>query len=116
MQAEPPRLPSRGDVMTSGPLPTLEGFDDQGSQSIGTQLAMATAYVQAEDYDAALRVYRRIIRKPGTSQTVLRMIGDDLGDLEDMAQDLPRYYQVVGDLLLRLGRHKEAIEAYDKIR
>ncbi|MGA7731035.1 MAG: hypothetical protein WCD37_07155, partial [Chloroflexia bacterium] len=121
MQFESVQLPARGDIMSSGPLPPLEGFDDvnewagQNPQDLGAHLALAAAYVQADDLDTALRVYRKIIRMPGTSPRVLHMIGDDLSDLEETAQALPRYYQVVGDLLLRLGRHKEAVEAYNKI-
>jgi hypothetical protein len=122
MQFEHVQLPARGDILSSGPLPPLEGYGDmnewamQNPQDVGAHLAMAAAYVQAEDVDTALRMYRKIIKMPGASPTVLSMIGDDLSDLEDMAKGLPRYYQVVGDLLLRLGRHKEAIEAYNKIR
>lgn len=116
------KMPQRGDLMTSGPLPSLEGFEDmeglleQYSQGIGAQMAMASAYVQAQNFDAAIRMYRKIIKKPNVSETMLRMIGDDLEDVEEAAKHLPRYYQVVGDLLLRLGRHREAIEAYNKIQ
>lgn len=117
-----PKMPARNDILITGPLPSLEGFEDVSEwagtnpQDVGTQLALAAGYAQAEDFDAALRVYRKIIRRPSTSDTILQMIGDDLGDIEDVAGHLPRYYQVVGDILMRLGRHREAVEAYNKIK
>ena len=116
------KLPAHRDILVTGPLPALEGFEDVSdwstgsSPDMGTQLAMASAYAQSGDFDAALRVYRKLIRRPTTSTTMLRMIGDDLTDIEDVASYLPRYYQVMGDLLLRLGRHREAIEAYNKLK
>lgn len=116
------RMPSNIDILVTGPLPSLEGFEDvnewagSNTQDMGAQLAKASAYAQAQDFDAALRVYRKIIRSPTVSETMLKMIGDDLTDIEDDASHLPRYYQVVGDLLLKLGRHREAIEAYNKLK
>ncbi|MEO5953141.1 MAG: hypothetical protein ABIQ44_11805, partial [Chloroflexia bacterium] len=118
----PVKLPAHVDILVTGPLPALEGFEDVNewagvnTQDMGALLAMASAYAQAEDFDAALRVYRKIIRKPGTSETMLRMIGDDLTDIEGLASHVPRYWQVMGDLLLRLGRHREAVEAYNKLK
>ena len=44
-------------------------------------MALASAYAKVEDYDSALRVYRRIIKKPTTSETMLKMIWDDLSEL-----------------------------------
>jgi hypothetical protein len=116
------RLPVESDMMTSGPLPAIAGFDDltglvaDNPQDIGAHMALASAYAQAEDIDSALRVYRRIIKKPTTSETMLKMIWDDLSDLGPQAQHLPRYHQLSGDLLLRLGRHREAIEAYNRLQ
>ncbi|MEP6774211.1 MAG: hypothetical protein ABJA50_01335 [Chloroflexota bacterium] len=116
------RLPSESDLMTSGPLPPVTGFDDlvglvaNNPQDIGAHMALASAYAQVDDLDSALRVYRRIIKKPTTSHTMLTMILDDLSDLSPQAQQLPRFYQLSGDLLLRLGRHREAVEAYNKLQ
>ena len=116
------RLPAESDLMTSGPLPTIAGFDDlvglvaNNPQDIGAHMALASAYAQAEDFDSALRLYRRIIKKPTTSETMLKMIWDDLSELGPQAQHLPRYHQLSGDLLLRLGRHREAVEAFNKLQ
>ena len=116
------RLPAESDLMTSGPLPSVAGLEDlvglvaNNPQDIGAHMALASAYAQAEDFDSALRVYRRIIKKPTTSETMLKMIWDDLSDLGPQAQHLPRYHQLSGDLLLRLGRHREAVEAYNKLQ
>lgn len=116
------RLPAESELMTSGPLPSIAGFDDlvglvaNNPQDIGAHMALASAYAQVGDFDSALRVYRRIIKKPTTSETTLKMIWDDLSDLGPQAQHLPRYHQLSGDLLLRLGRHREAVEAYNKLQ
>jgi tetratricopeptide (TPR) repeat protein len=116
------RLPSEVDIMTSGPLPSIPGFEDlvgwvaDNPQDIGAHMALASAYAQSQDIDSALRIYRRIIKKPTTSETMLRMIWDDLSDLSLHAQHLPRYHQLSGDILLRLGRHREAIEAYNRLQ
>jgi hypothetical protein len=116
------RLPAESDLMTSGPLPSIAGFDDlvglvaNNPQDIGAHMALASAYAQVGDLDSALRVYRRIIKKPTTSETMLKMIWDDLSELGPQAQHLPRYHQLSGDLLLRLGRHREAVEAYNKLQ
>ncbi|HST05558.1 MAG TPA: hypothetical protein VLQ48_12600 [Chloroflexia bacterium] len=116
------RLPSEVDIMTSGPLPSIPGFEDLVSwvadnpQDIGAHMALASAYAQSQDLDSALRIYRRIIKKPTTSETMLRMIWDDLSDLSPHAQHLPRYHQLSGDILLRLGRHREAVEAYNRLQ
>ena len=116
------RLPAESDLMTSGPLPSIAGFEDlvglvaNNPQDMGAHMALASAYAQVEDFDSALRIYRRIIKKPTTSGTMLKMIWDDLSDLSPQAQHLPRYHQLSGDLLLRLGRHREAVEAYNKLQ
>jgi tetratricopeptide (TPR) repeat protein len=116
------RLPGDIDIMTSGPLPSVAGFEDlvgwvaDNPQDIGAHMALASAYAQSEDLDSALRVYRRIIKKSSTSGTMLKMIWDDLSDLNPPAQHLPRYHQLSGDLLLRLGRHREAVEAYNRLQ
>lgn len=116
------RLPGDIDIMTSGPLPSVAGFEDlvgwvaDNPQDIGAHMALASAYAQSEDLDSALRVYRRIIKKPTTSDTTLKVIWDELSDLSPQAQHLPRFHQLSGDLLLRLGRHREAVEAYNKLQ
>jgi pentatricopeptide repeat protein len=116
-----PKMPTPGDITTSGPLPSLDGFEDLSAwierypQDMGAHMALASAYTQAGDIDTALRVYRRMLRKPNVSENVLRMVQDELGDLEDQAQQYPRYYQVRGDLLVRQGHRREAIEEYNKL-
>jgi len=55
------------------------------------------------------------LRKPNVSENVLGMIQDELTDLQDQAQQYPRYYQVRGDLLVRQGHRREAIDEYNKL-
>ncbi len=116
-----PSMPIPGDITASGPLPSLEGFDDLNSwidrypQDMGAHLALASAYTQAGDIDTALRIYRRMLRKSYVSENVLRMVQDELADLEDLAHQYPRYHQVRGDLLVRQGQRTEAIDEYNKL-
>jgi pentatricopeptide repeat protein len=116
-----PRMPAQGDIMTSGPRPTLDGFEDLTAwierypQDMGAHMALASAYTQAGDIDTALRVYRRMLRKPNVSDNVLRMVQEELNDLEEQAAQYPRYHQVRGDLLVRQGHRREAIEEYNKL-
>jgi pentatricopeptide repeat protein len=116
-----PSMPIPGDITASGPLPALEGFDDLNSwidrypQDLGAHLALASAYTQAGDIDTALRIYRRMLRKSYVSDNVLRMVQDELADLEDLAHQYPRYHQVRGDLLVRRGQRTDAIDEYNKL-
>jgi pentatricopeptide repeat protein len=116
-----PKMPAQGDILTSGPLPTLDGFEDLTAwierypQDMGAHMALASAYTQAGDIDTALRVYRRMLRKPSVSDNVLRMVQEELNDLEEQASQYPRYHQVRGDLLVRQGHRREAIEEYNKL-
>jgi len=116
-----PKMPARGDIQTSGPLPSLAGFEDLNTwierypNDLGAHLALASTYTQAGDIDTALRVYRRMLRKPYVSDNILLMIQDELEDLEDQAHQYPRYYQVRGDLLVRQGHRREAIDEYNKL-
>jgi pentatricopeptide repeat protein len=116
-----PKMPAPGDIMASGPLPVLHGFEDLTAwierypNDMGAHLALASAYTQAGDVDTGLRVYRRMLRKPYVSENILAMIQDELHDLEDQAHHYPRYYQVRGDLLVRQGHRREAIDEYNKL-
>lgn len=115
------QMPGPGDFTVSGPLPVLTGYEDlvalmeQNPQDTGSYMAMATAYVNAGELESGLRVYRRLIKLPGVSATLLGMIDEELEDLRAGAGDLPRYHQVRGDLYLKLGRHREAIDEYNKL-
>jgi len=121
VQEQAPKMPAPGDIMASGPLPVLHGFEDLTAwierypNDMGAHLALASAYTQAGEVDTALRVYRRMLRKPYVSDNILNMIQDELHDLEDQAHQYPRYYQVRGDLLVRQGHRREAIDEYNKL-
>jgi pentatricopeptide repeat protein len=116
-----PKMPVQGDITTSGPLPSLDGFEDLSAwierypHDMGAHMALASAYTQAGDVDTALRVYRRMLRKPNVSENVLGMIQEELTELQDQAQQNPRYFQVRGDLLVRQGHRREAIDEYNKL-
>jgi hypothetical protein len=120
-QATEFEMPRPGDILVSGPLPSLTGYEDlvelmeKNPQDTGSYMAMATAYVNAGEMESALRVYRRLIKRPGVSAMLLGMIDEELDDLRASAGNLPRYHQVRGDLYLKLGRHREAIEEYNKL-
>jgi len=43
------------------------------------------------------------------------MIQEELADLEDQGRQYPRYFQVRGDLLVRQGHRREAIDEYNKL-
>jgi pentatricopeptide repeat protein len=117
----PPRVAARGDITTSGPLPSLDGFEDlhewiqMNPHDTGAHIALASAYTQAGDVESALRLYRRMLRKPNVSETVMRMIEDELIDMAPEADHIARFHQVRGDLYLRQGRHREAIEEFNKL-
>ena len=121
VQEQAPKMTAPGDIMASGPLPVLHGFEDLTAwierypNDMGAHLALASAYTQAGEVDTALRVYRRMLRKPYVSDNILNMIQDELHDLEDQAHQYPRYYQVRGDLLVRQGHRREAIDEYNKL-
>jgi pentatricopeptide repeat protein len=114
-------MPRRGDATVSGPLPALTGYEDlvelleKNPQDIGSYMAMATAYADAGELESALRVYRRMIKRPGVSATLLGMVDEELEELRQSAEHLPRYHQARGDLYLKLGRHREAIDEYNKV-
>jgi pentatricopeptide repeat protein len=114
-------MPKPGDTTVSGPLPALTGYEDlvelmeKNPQDTGSYMAMATAYVNSGELESALRVYRRMIKRPGVSATLLNMVDEELEELRDAASNLPRYHQVRGDLYLKLGRHREAIDEYNKL-
>lgn len=116
---------SSSDLVTTGhltgPLPTLSGFEEltellaSNPDDIGAYAAMAEAYTQAGQYEHAIQVYRRILKKRNLSASMLQMISDDLSDIQHEVEDLPRYHQVMGDMLMRMGRYKEAIDEYNKM-
>jgi hypothetical protein len=114
-------MPKPGDPTVSGPLPSLTGYEDlvalmeKNPQDTGSYMAMATAYADAGEFENALRVYRRLIKRPGVSATLLNMVDEELEELRSGAGNLPRYHQVRGDLFLKLGRHREAIEECNKL-
>jgi predicted negative regulator of RcsB-dependent stress response len=43
------------------------------------------------------------------------MVDEELEELKGSAGEMPRYHQVRGDLFLKLGRHREAIDEYNKV-
>jgi pentatricopeptide repeat protein len=114
-------MPRPGDTTVSGPLPVLTGYEDlvelmeKNPQDIGSYMAMANAYVNSGELESALRVYRRMIKRPGVSATLLNMVDEELEELRSTAGEMPRYHQVRGDLFLKLGRHLEAIDEYNKL-
>ena len=114
-------MPRPGDPTVSGPLPVLTGYEDlvelmeKNPQDVGSYMAMATAYVNSGEFESALRVYRRLIKRPGVSATMLNMVDEELEELKGSAGEMPRYHQVRGDLFLKLGRHREAIDEYNKV-
>jgi tetratricopeptide (TPR) repeat protein len=105
----------------SGPLPRLQGFEElQGwvssnPEDMGAAIALASAYAQAGHTAYALRMYRRILKKRSVSPAILTMIGDELDEMEGELAGQPRYHQTRGDLLMKQGRFKEAIEEFNKI-
>ncbi len=109
------------DKLGSGPLPALESYGElqelaqDNPDDISTHMALATAYTQSGEIDAALRVYRRILKKQSVTPAILQMIADELGDLEPEMSGHPRYHQVLGDLLMKQGLYQDAIKEYNKI-
>jgi hypothetical protein len=114
-------MPSRNDMMMSGPLPTLDGFDElqamvaTNPNDIGAHMALALAYTQVGDLDTALRVYRRILKKRKISPGVLQLIIEELADFEAEATGRAHFHQVRGDLYMKQGRFQEAVQEYNKI-
>jgi pentatricopeptide repeat protein len=109
--------------LVSGPLPVLDGFEEllelvtYSPEDMGAHMALAAAYTQAGNLDAALRVYRRMLKKRNNVPTyMLQIIAEELADFEGEFGDRPRFHQVRGDLYMRQGRFREAIEEYNKIR
>ncbi len=118
---EMPKIGAVRDIYTSGPLPELEGFEslrmlvDNNPDDIGAHIALAAAYTQLGDPDTALRVYHRVLKKRAVSDSILRLITEELNDYEAELQGNAKYHQVRGDLYTRQGRHQEAIREYNKI-
>ena len=114
-------MPSRNDMMMSGPLPTLDGFDElqamvtANPNDIGAHMALALAYTQVGDLDTSLRVYRRILKKRTISPGILQLIVEELSDFEADANGRPHFHQVRGDLYMKQGRFHEAVQEYNKI-
>ncbi|MEO6457055.1 MAG: tetratricopeptide repeat protein, partial [Chloroflexia bacterium] len=88
---------------------------DHNPDDLSTQMALASAYAQSGEYDAALRTYRRALKKRTMSPAMLEVIADELSDIEAEAAHLPRFHQVLGDLYMKQGRYKDAIDEYNKI-
>ena len=99
----------------------MEGFEalhemaDRNPDDLSTQMALAAAYAQSGEYDAALRTYRRTLKKRSMSPAMLDVIAEELSDIEAEASNLPRFHQVLGDLYMKQGRYQEAIDEYNKI-
>jgi hypothetical protein len=114
-------MPSRRDMMMSGPLPSLDGFDELQAMvaanpgDVGAHMALALAYTQVGDLDTALRVYRRILKKRAITPGVLQLIIEELSDLEGEANGRAHFHQVRGDLYMKQGRFQEAVQEYNKI-
>jgi tetratricopeptide (TPR) repeat protein len=114
-------MPSRNDMMMSGPLPTLDGFDElqamvtANPNDIGAHMALALAYTQVGDLDTSLRVYRRILKKRTISPGILQLIVEELSDFEADANGRAHFHQVRGDLYMKQGRFHEAVQEYNKI-
>jgi pentatricopeptide repeat protein len=111
------------DLLLSGPLPVLEGFEElhelvtYNPEDMGAHMALAAAYTQAGELDAALRVYRRMLKKRNKVPAyMLQIIAEELADFEDEFGDKPRFHQVRGDLYMKQGRFREAVEEYNKIK
>ncbi len=109
--------------LVSGPLPVLDGFEEllelvtYSPQDMGAHMALAAAYTQAGNLDAALRVYRRMLKKRNNVPAyMLQIIAEELADFEDEFGDRPRFHQVRGDLYMKQGRFREAVEEYNKIK
>ncbi|HUP27807.1 MAG TPA: tetratricopeptide repeat protein, partial [Chloroflexia bacterium] len=106
---------------SSGPLPALSSFSElqamaeRNPEDLSTLMALASAFTQSGELDSALRVYRRILKKRTISPGILSMVADEIDDLASEAGNLPRYHQVLGDLYMKQGRYKEAIEEYNKM-
>lgn len=120
-RVETPRAGTARDIYTSGPLPKLEGFEalrvlvDNNPDDIGAHIALAAAYTQLGDFNTALRVYRRVLKKRTVSDSILRLITEELNDLDAELQGNAKYHQVRGALYTRQGRHQEAVREYNKI-
>jgi tetratricopeptide (TPR) repeat protein len=108
-------------VLASGPLPSLDGFEEllalvaANPTDVGAHMALASAYAQVGDIDTQLRVYRRVLKKPGVSNKILRLIAEELSDYEADLTGHPHFHQVRGDLYMKQNRFQEAIEEYNKI-
>jgi tetratricopeptide (TPR) repeat protein len=108
-------------VLASGPLPSLDGFEEllalvaANPTDVGAHMALASAYAQVGDVDTQLRVYRRVLKKPGVSNKILRLIAEELSDYEADLTGHPHFHQVRGDLYMKQNRFQEAIEEYNKI-
>jgi len=108
-------------VLASGPLPSLDGFEEllalvaANPTDVGAHMALASAYAQVGDIDTQLRVYRRVLKKPGVSNKILRLIAEELSDYEADLSGHPHFHQVRGDLYMKQNRFQEAIEEYNKI-
>jgi|GEM_PF-4871134 len=108
-------------LLSSGPLPELDSFDElqemtnRNPDDLSAHMALAAAYTQAGELDPALRVYRRLLKKRNLSTTMMQMIADELAEFERDARGQPRFHQVLGDLYMKQGLYREAIEEYNKI-
>jgi len=108
-------------MLASGPLPSLDGFDELqdlvalNPSDIGAHIALAAAYAQVGDVDTELRVYRRILRRPNVAPAILRLIAEELADYERQLQGQAHYHQIRGDLYMKQHRYQEAIAEYNKI-
>ena len=121
-QVEMPKVGTGRDMLTSGPLPELEGFEalrqvvEANPDDIGAHMALAAGYSQLGDLNTTLRVYRRVMRKRSVPAMFLSLIAEELNDYEPEMQGNAHYHQVRGDLYMKQGRHQEAIQEYNKIK
>jgi pentatricopeptide repeat protein len=81
----------------------------------GLQIALATAYVHMGRLEEGLRVYRRMLSRPNATYGVVVVIQERLSDLEDQGEGKPNFHLLRGDLYMRQGHIREAVDEYNKI-
>jgi pentatricopeptide repeat protein len=96
-------------------LRDLQEMASREPNNLGAFVALAVAYSQSGQLEQALRLYRRMLGKRNASPSLWQVVAERLSDLELDAAGNAQYHMARGDLLIRQGRMREAVEEYNKI-
>lgn len=108
-------------TIATSPIPLIDGLRDlqemasREPNNLGALVGLAVAYSQSGQLDQALRLYRRMLGRRNATPGLWQIVAERLSDLEIDAAGSAQYHMARGDLFMRQGRMREAVEEYNRI-